>query len=248
MKTGDIDILVLELETAAGAALTYATKALFLAAGFALTWKDSTNTALATQPDWTLPVAGSGKRHQFDYVVPDGAWTIDITKPSTHIANPSEVSGEGQAYDDALIGARLDAGTGVTITPTLTASTAEMFDGDSINVIGISIPEAALTAIGATSLADCTSRKAFIKIDSQDSNDIPTVPDTDLTVTSTSDSSGNRVVKVTKDVFPPAIGVLDDGGSLSCTLHVRLTKGAKTIIAGEIKLAVRWTADQGDAV
>jgi hypothetical protein len=243
---GDTEIIVLYLEQADGTALTYASKALFEAAGFAITWYDNAAVALSSQPTWTLPVAGSSGRHQFAAIVPDGAYTWKVTEPSTHISTPCEGTGEGMAYDDGSIGSILASSVSVTISPTQTSTTAEMFDGDSILIEGITIPAAALTAIGASSLANCDSRKAFIKLDSSDANDAPTVPDTDLTVTATTDSGGVYVVKVTKDAFPAAIGVIDDTKATSCTLHVRLTKGSKTIIAGEVKLTVKWPADQGD--
>lgn len=247
MITGDTDILVRYLEQANGTALNYATKALFQAAGFDLTWKDNTGTALATQPDWDL-VASSGKRHQFSYVIPAGVFTVDTTVPSTHISSPKETKGEGLSYDDSAIGSLIASSASISISPTSTSSSATMYDGDSIYIAGISIPEAALTAIGATSLADCASRLAFIKRTSQDSNDEPDVALAGgLTVTATSDSANNRVVKIECTAFPAILGVLDDATSLSAKVNVRLTKGSKEIVAAVVDLTVLWVAPQGEA-
>lgn len=248
MITGDTDILVRYLEQADGTALNYATKALFVAAGFNLIWKDNTGTALATQPDWELQ-ASSGSRHQFSYVIPDGAWTVDTIVPSTYVCTPKESTGEGQPYDSRSIGSLLAATATVSISPTATATQADMFDGDSIFIQGITIPEAALTAIGAISLADCTTRLAFIKRNSQDSNDAPDVAAVDgLTVTATSDTSGSRIVKAECTTFPVILGVLDDQDQLGATLQVRLTKGTKEIVAAEVALTVKWVSTQGEAV
>lgn len=248
MITGDTDILVRYLEQADGTALNYASKALFQAAGFDLTWKDNTGTALATQPDWDL-VGSSGKRHQFSYVIPDGVWTVETTVPSTHISSPKETKGEGQPYDARSIGSMIAAAGSVSISPTSTSTSATMYDGDSIYIAGVSIPEAALTAIGAISLADCTSRLAFIKRTSQDSNDEPDVDASDgLTATATSDSSGNRVVKIECTAFPVILGVPDDANTLAAVVQVRLVKGSKEIVAAAVALSVLWVAPEGEAV
>ncbi len=244
---GETDILVLYLEDAAGAALNYASKALFQAANFDLTWKDNTGTALSTQPTWDLE-SSSGKRHQFSYIVPADPWTIEVTVPSTHVSTPKEISGEGDSYSIDDIGSILASTGSVTISPTSTSTTATMFDGDSIYIAGIVIPAIALTAIGASSLADCSTRLAFIKRESQDSNDPPDVALANgLTVTATADSGGNHVVKVECTAFPAILGVLDDTDALSAKVQVRLTKGSKEIVAAEVALTVRWVAPQGEA-
>jgi hypothetical protein len=244
---GDTDILVRYLERADGFALNYTTKALFLAAGFDLTWKDSTGTALVAQPDWDL-VASSGSRHQFEYVIPEGIYTVETTVPLTHVSSPKETKGEGQFYDNSAIGSLIASAASVSISPTSNSSSATMYDGDSIYIAGISIPEAALTAIGATSLADCASRLAFIKRSSQDSNDEPDVDAADgLSVTATSDSSGNRVMKIECTAFPAVLGVLDDTTSLAAKVNVRLAKSSKEIVAAVVDLTVLWVAPQGEA-
>jgi hypothetical protein len=245
-KAGETDILVYFLEQLDGSALNYASKALFVAAGWNLSWVDAAGVALTTQPDWDL-VVSSGKRHQFEYTVPAGPWAVVTTIPSTHLINPIEYTGEGTTYDIDDIGARLATITAVPISPTATSSVHTMYDGDSIDV-SVAIPEAALTVVGASSLADGVTLQAYIKRDDRDSNDDPDVLHTDLTAVATSDDPDDRVVRVTKTAFPSAIGVPDDGDTVSATLHVRLIKSGKEVIAGEAKLAIKWIAGKGEAV
>jgi hypothetical protein len=245
---GETDILVLYLEQADGTALNYASKALFQAAGFDLTWKDATGTALDPQPDWDL-VASASKRHQFEFTKPAGPVAIEVTTPSTHISTPKEILDEGLNYDADDIGSMLASTGSVSISPTATTTSATMYDGDSIFISGIVIPEAALTAIGASSLANCDSRLAFIKRNSQDSNDAPDVAAAaGLTVTALTDDANNRTVKVECTAFPAVLGVPDDSDTLGCTLQVRLVKGSKEIVAAEVALTVHWVAPQGEAV
>jgi hypothetical protein len=238
-KTGETDCQALYLETDAGVAATYADKTAFLAAGYALTFRDIANAALSPQPTWTIPTTGVGKRHLISFTVPDGVFTCGVTLPSGKTCSPVEFSGEGTAYDVDSVGGLIVSSNGVTVTPTRTDSTASMFDGDSID-LSFSVTEAALTSIGATSLADCTTRAAEIKLDTLDSSAAASVAT--LVETITTDTSGTRIIRATLDTFPSALAVAASTKSTSATAHLRLTKSTKTIIAAEIKLTINWKA------
>jgi len=238
--TGDEAIQPIYLYDTAGALVSYASKALMQAAGFDLTWYDADAVALASQPAWTLPVAGADGRHQIKYVIPNGPWTCKVSLPSAaNNAAPIEFWAEGMSYDENSIGSLIATSGGVALTPVTTADEAEIYDGDSI-VLNFSVTEAALEYINAASLNACDSLVAEIKLNTIDSDQPATV--VGLTETITSDTAGNRVVQAVLAAFPAALAVPDATKSLACTAQLRLTEGSRTAIASEIALSVKWKA------
>lgn len=224
-----------------GAAVNYANKTAFTAAGWNLTWQDADGSDLSTQPTWSLPIAGDATtgRHLIKFTEPDGVYTIKVTLPANGESQPLEAFGEGSAYDIDAVGALISTSGGSVISETASSDTAEMYDGDSI-YLTFSVLEAALTQIGATSLADCDTLAAEIKLDANDSSDAADV--TTLSEAIVSDVNGTRTVRGTLAAFPAALAVADGQRSRACTAHLRLTKGSNTIIASEIKLTVNWKA------
>lgn len=224
-----------------GAAVDYADKTAFQAANWDLTWYDADGAALSPQPTWSLPNAGDSAtgRHQFKFTEPDGPYTVKVTLATNGEATPQEFMGEGFSYDIDALGALIATSGGVVISETLYSDSATMYHGDSIYLL-FSVPEAALTAIGASSLADCDTIAAEIKRDSEDSGDNADV--TTLTEAIITDTSNNRTLTGTLTAFPAILAVPDGSKSLAATAHVRLTKTSKTIIASEIKLTVNWKA------
>lgn len=224
-----------------GAAVNYANKTAFQAAGWGLTWQDADGADLPTQPTWTLPIAGDATtgRHIVKFAEPDGTYTIKITQATNGSSYPLEATGEGSSYDIDAIGALIATSGGSVISTSAVTDTATMFDGDSI-YLTFSVLEAALTQIGASSLADCDTLAAEIKLDANDSGDSADVAT--LTESIVSDVSGTRTVRGTLDAFPSALAVEDSQKSRQATAHLRLTKGTKTIIASEIKLTINWKA------
>jgi hypothetical protein len=82
---------------------------------------------------------------------------------------------------------------------------------------------------------------AEIKLNSLDSSVAASVGT--LTETITSDTSGNRVVRVTLDAFPVALAVpAGSQQSVQATLQLKLTNGAKSITANATQITVRWKA------
>jgi hypothetical protein len=248
-EVGINEILVSTLQTTVGVAVTYASKALFQAADWDLTALDEDGVELDPQPTWDLVLSEADGRAQFKVAVVAGGMRMKMTVPTGYYASVTDWTIRGTNYGLDDLGAMIAATNSVTIAATLTTTSATAIDGESIYIPGISITEAALTAIGASSLADCATRVAFIKRNSQDSNDAADVDATDgLTVTATSDTVGARTVKVDCATFPAILGVPDDANVLSCTLQVWLTKGSKQICGAQVTLSILWSADEGEAV
>jgi hypothetical protein len=240
------EILVSNLSVlATGIARDYADTAAFLLAGYNLTWYDEDGVAVSPQPTWSLVRSDTNGDHFFQAEVVLGAYAVKMTVPATDYASITLWSGRGTSYGIDDIGSAIAASGGISLSPTAVADTAEMFDGDSIRVL-MFVPDEALTRIGAASLAACDDIEAFIKLDSVDSDQPPTVDDAALTKAIITDSSGDRSVLVTLDDFPEALKVVDGTRSTQCTVHLRLTEGAKIIIASEIALTVKWSAPEED--
>lgn len=241
MITGQTIPRTIYLQSASGAPLTFATYAAFLAAGFSIIFYSNTGSPLASQPTITLPLPGVLGRHQFAYVMPSGTWTAKVSSVDPTLSTiPAEFDGEGAAYDLASIGGSIATSSGVSITDTASSGTATIYDGNSISISCI-VPESALVAVGAASLAACSLLTSEIKLNSADSSAAAAV--TTLIETITSDVSGNRVVKCTLDAFPSALAVpAGSQQTLSATLHLRITNGTKTITANSTQVIVRWKA------
>ena len=237
---GDFIPQAIYLSDHVGRPAIYATKAAFNAAGWDITWRDANGVALASQPSWSLGAGDARGRHHVTFVLVDAPWSARVITPTAlHISAPTEFRGEGFGYDADSLGGMIAASTGVTLVPTITTSTAEMFDGDSIDLT-FSVPEAALTSIGAANLAAVTTLAAEIKLDSKDSSVAGDV--TTLTETITSDILGTRTVRAILNAFPSVLAVPTANKSVSCTAHLRMTLGAKTIISSAISVTVKWKA------
>lgn len=242
---GITDILACNLSVlATGAALDYADKSAFTGAGFDLICYDEAGAALSPQPTWDLERSETNGNHQFVFNVPYGPFLWEMTVPVTAYSNVTQWVGAGTIYGVDDIGAAIATAGSVTVTPTLTTSDATIYDGDSID-ISVSITESALASIGAASLTACDTRRANIKLDSANSGAAPTVAYGDLTVSITTDDSGNRVLRITKDAFPVALAVPNDTKSLAATLQVELGEGSKLITAASVNLTILWVAKDG---
>jgi hypothetical protein len=241
--TGETNPQAIYLQTAAGAALIYATKAAFLAAGWNLTWYDASNTALASQPTWSLSAGDSEGRHVVTYAVPDGPCTVKVTLPNSfYLAAPKEFQCEGQTYDeDALAGLFLASAGIVTGSVTTTGDELVLIDGNSIRV-DLTVLDVALTYIGATSLANCDTLVAEIKKTATDSSSAAEV--TTLVEAIVTDTVGARVVRCTLDAFPAALAVPTggDGQAVTGRLDLVLTKGTKKVTAATKPVRVVWKA------
>lgn len=241
MITGETIPQALYLYLPSGSAATYATKAAMQAAGWDLTWYDNTGVALASQPTWTLPVAGVNGRHLIAFVMPANPWTCKVTLPTLIYASaPTEFTGEGNAYDIDTVGSLIATANGVSLTPITIGAAVTIYDGDSL-IFDFAVSEAALTYIGAASLTAITVAGMVpgIKLDSLNSDDPQSAL---LTPTITSDVSGTRTVRGTLATFPSALQVVDLSKATQATAQLRLTYSGKTCIASVIAVTVQWKA------
>ena len=241
MIIGSTVPLTVFVQNDSGAFVTYANLAAFQAAGFSITFYGPTGAALAVQPAVTLPLTGVNGRHQFAFVMPTGLWTAAIVGTNPLLfATPVEFFSEGTSYDVNSIGSAIAISSGVSISDTALSNSVEMFDGNSVD-ISCAVTEAALAKIGATSLADCGSLVAEIKLNSLDSSTAASVAG--LVETITSDILNNRVVRVTLDAFPSALAVpVGSQQTVQATLQLKLTKTTKVITANSTQITVRWKA------
>jgi hypothetical protein len=228
------------VQNISGQFISYSSYAQLQAAGIAVTFHDSVGVVLASQPTITMPFAGVNGRHQLSYVMPPGIWTAKVTSAAAFLlVSPVEFDGEGTVYDIDAVGSSIATSSGVAISDTTFTNSVEMFDGNSID-ISCSVADSALAKIGAANLAACTLL-AEIKLNSLDSSVASSVAV--LTETITSDTSGNRVVRVVLDAFPAALAVpAGSQQSVQATLQLKLTNGAKSITANATQITVRWKA------
>lgn len=241
MLTGDSIPRAIYVQNMAGQFVSFSSYALFQAAGFSITFYDSTGVALASQPTITLPFSGVNGRHQFTYVMPNNPWTAKVSSTNPGLfATPVEFDGEGTTYDIDSVGSAIATSSGVAISDTAFTDSVEMYDGNSIDV-SCAVAEAAISRIGATSLATCDSLVAEIKLNSLDSSVAASVPG--LIETISSDVPGTRTVRVTLDAFPAVLAVpTGSQQAVQATLQLKLTKGTKTITANSTQITVRWKA------
>ncbi len=236
--TGTILAQALYIQTDAGVAVNYATKAAFTGAGWNIVWQDSDGVALTSQPTWTLS-AGSGGRHVVGFENPEGQWTAKVVQIASNLSNPLEFSGEGLGADAELIYATILASGGLPATSIATDGEVRIFDSDSLRV-DLTVLEAALTYVGATSLADLSSMVAEIKLITLNSDDPATV--TGLTETILTDTSGARVVRVDLDAFASSLEVPDGEAETRARIDLRIVKGARQAIASTRSLVILWKA------
>lgn len=229
------------VQNTAGTFVTYASYAAFQAAGFSITFYGANGVALASQPTITMPFTGVLGRHQFNFIMPNDVWTAKVVSSDvTLVGIPAEFDGEGTTYDIDSVGSSIATSSGVSISDTSLSGTATIYDGNSIRISCL-VPESALTAIGASSLADSVTFTSEIKLNSADSSAAAAV--TTLTEAITSDVLNNRVVLCTLDTFPAALAVPAGGQqSLQATLQLRITKATKTITANSTQITVLWKA------
>jgi hypothetical protein len=235
---GTILAQALYIKTDAGAAVNYATKLLFTGAGWDIIWQDSSGVALTSQPTWTLS-AGSGGRHVVGFANPAGQWTAKVVQIASNFSNPLEFSGEGLGADADLIYATILSSGGVPATTLATDGEVRIFDSDSMRV-DFTVLEAALAAVGASSLATLDSMVAEIKLITKNSDDPADV--TGLTEAILTDTSGARVVRVDLNAFAAALAVPDGEDELRARIDLRIVKGTRQVIAATRSLVILWKA------
>lgn len=234
------------LQDAAGAALSYANKAAFTGAGWAITFYNSTGTALSPQPTWDLlvgTVATQPDIYQVQYVVPTGDFTAVVDVLGTNYAAPTAYRDFGDGASLSQIYAAALESSGVVVQDATTGQDINVYQGDSI-VVDMSVTETALSFIGAASLADCDTIAAELKLAATNATSAPEVATFAESITS--DTSGARTVRVSLDSFPSALNVSGPlGTTVAARIDLRLTKGTKTIIASTVNVTSQWAAAAG---
>ena len=239
------------LQDVSGDPLIYADKAAFTSAGWDIIFYDNTGAPLGTQPVWDLLIGTNSVEpdtYQVQYVVPAGEYTAVIDIPGDNFVSPSVFSdrGEtstGETVTNAQIYAAIIQSGGALIAPTTTSSAITVYQDDSISV-DIPVTEAALAAIGVTSLADCDSISAQLKLN--DTNATVSAEVTTFNELIISDVSENRLVRASLDSYPVELDVNGpQGASVGARLDLRITEGTKTIIAGTVDVTAVWAAAAG---
>lgn len=147
MISGDTIVKLLKLETLAGRALSYASKALAAGDGFDFTWRDTAGVALSSQPTWTLADEGSGW-HRLTYTVLAGVWWVEPTLPSW-AADIPRWGGEGQSYDEDALAGLIQTSAGVPgVQSAADGDLGDVVDGDAWNSGTLYIPLGKLTPFG----------------------------------------------------------------------------------------------------
>ena len=243
---GNTETLPLVLQDAAGAALSYANKAAFTGAGWDVVWYDTAGVPLTAQPTWDLLVgtnASASDFYQIQYVVPAESFTYVVEVVGTNVAAP--VGGDFQVDTASLsvIYGAIVSSTGTITNDTTTNQDLTLYQDDSISV-DMTILEAALTAVGATSIATLDSYAAELKLVTTNATTAPIA--VTFTESVVSDTSGARVVRAVLDTFPTALNVAGpDGTSVQARLDLRITKGTKTRIAATVNIQSVWAAAAG---
>lgn len=156
MAYGDFEYLPLYLYDAAGAPLAYANLTAATTAGWSFTWRDKTDTALASPPTLTLASTNATTgRHKLTFNLPTVDAVLYITPPSAlHRSVPADYvySDTTNNPDDIVNLLTISVGT------PLAASSISTYDitvaeGDSLSV-GIAYPLTSLAAWGFTNLTD----------------------------------------------------------------------------------------------
>ena len=246
LLAGAAETIPLILQDAAGAALVYANKAAFTGAGWDVVWYDTDGVALSSQPTWDLLTGTTASASDFyliQYVVPSESFSYVIVPVGTNVAAPAggefqiDTATNGQIYGAILTSA------GTLVSQTTINQDLTLYQGDSISV-DMTIPEAALTAVGATSIATLDTYVAELKLVSTNATTAPiAVSFTESIVT---DTAGARVVRAELDTFPTALNVDGpNGDSVSARLDLRITKGTKTRIASTVNITAVWAAAAG---
>ena len=237
------------LQDSAGAAIVLADTAAFIAAGWDVVFRDFAGSVIAGV-DWEVYPTDADDLYQLAFMAPVQPYSAEILPPSDEFVAPAGFGGRGSLYTIDTIAGLIQTSSGSFPMSVFTASLT-IYQDDSLTV-PVTINEAALTLVGATSLADLTDITAAIKLTATDATDAPDVDDPVVTIVT--DTSGDRTLSVTRAAFPDPLDVPDGGASqrTSARLDVRISKTISTgntlsIIAAVIDLDVAWSANAGES-
>ncbi len=245
MAAGNPIFRLLLLQSDAGVNQAYASKAAFQAAGWDLTFKDGTGTALAVQPTWTILLSANGLHVVGITSEPvtetTGGWYADITVPPGYFTPSITIEGDGVPYTLTDLLSQIMSGTGST-SGTGAARVSDALEdwvmGDSFELDDI-VPLDGLTKIGCTDLTGVTVRagwkQAFPLAES--------VATELFTGTVTVVDATLRTINIRVDTFPVAAALTSGQESVPYVLDISITKAGRTYTAKRYTQSVIWQAD-----
>lgn len=237
------------LQDSAGAAIVLADTAAFIAAGWDVVFRDFAGSVIAGV-DWEVYPTGAADLYQLAFMAPAQPYSAEILPPSDEFVAPAGFGGRGNLYTMDTIAGLIQTSAG-SFPMAIFTNSLTVYQDDSITV-PVTINEAALTLVGATSLADLDSITAAIKLNDTDATAAPDVDDPVVTIVT--DTAGDRTLTVRRVAFPTVLDVSTGGSSqrTAARLDVRIAKTISTgntlsIIAAVIDLDIVWSANAGSA-
>lgn len=243
MSAGDPTYDLLQLEDDAGTAASYANKAAFTGAGWALTFKDIDGVSLSPQPTYTVADQGAGL-HRINLDEPSEPCFAIITVPTGYYTPRLVLEFTGEPYDLADIYALILSnaqGTTAGVGSARVSDTLEDWvDGDSFSM-SVVFTAAQLAKIGKTTLTGVTvlagAKKNFPAADSQDDEDIAfEVAVTDVAA---------LTADITLDDFPDAAKLADGVESVPYVIDVTIVNDAdsRRYTALRYEVSIVWQAE-----
>lgn len=183
---------------------------------------------------------GSGW-YQFSFTLPSTTgwkniiFNVDV---ATEYLDPIDgISGELESIDlTALYNLAASAG-GISVAEARTTGQLEDWVDDDSYTQTITIPEAALAKVGASSLADCSSILAGYKLPSSNSGDTQLGA---FTVAIVSDTSGDRRISIS--AAKESLNLADGSDSVEYRVDVTLEKGILRHTAAQVSFNYIWQA------
>ncbi len=242
MITGDTVVKVLYLQTLSGRNLSYASKALFQADGWDLSWRDSTGAALSSQPTWTI-ADQTGGRHLVAYTVPTGVSWVKATIPGW-AADPGVWALEGEAYDEDTLAGLLQTSQGVPgLQSAADGDLGDVVMGDAWTSGTITVALGKISPFGYSDLTGMTLSAGF----KQDPTTVALVSTTTPALYTTIIDAAARTVSAQWITFPSALNLgstaSDLGADWYMDLQLKHTASTRIMTVGRYKLRVVWQRD-----
>ncbi len=242
MITGDKVVEILYLQTLSGRSLSYASKALFQADGWDLSWRDNTGAAIGSQPTWTIADQGGG-RHMVAYTVPTGVSWVKPTIPGW-AADPGVWALEGEAYDEDTLAGLLQTSQGVPgLQSAADGDLGDVVMGDSWTSNVITIALGKISPFGYTDISGMTLSAGF----KQDPTTVAVVSTTSPALYTTIIDTAARTVSAQWLTFPSAMNLgsnaSDTGADWYMDLQLKHTGSGRIMTVGRYKLRVVWQRD-----
>lgn len=243
MSAGDPTPRYCQLLSTFGSPLAYASAAAFLAAGWALTFKDATTgAALSPQPSWEIAAESAGLHRVLVAAEPSVPWYGVITQAPGGFTPQLVLTGLGEAYSNSDLATLILAayGTGTAGTVAVTSGRLEDWtEGDVLYRTGLEIPQWALDAVGAADLSAVDAIQAGLK------RPFPTAESAAAqasSLTCTATDVPNRIVKL-DNAWVPALAVGTGNERVAYKVEIALKKGARRITAARFDMDVVWQAE-----